>query len=272
MRYLHQGLASFPARLSKMLRLAATAMVLATILSCKKAPTGISKECTASSDQELPFPSLATTTAGAPLALTTPAATPEANFESCDIATAPDPFLEKVHDLVDGAAIIYEKFEQTPEAIIPELALLKKSEWMDLGRRNPDLSNSEAVQRALSEARVEAKSRMLSQIQWAIEKFHNKNPGHQLHHVEQLAPYLKNPQSAHFLSRYTTPPKENWRDILKQFRSEIANGTADFVVVEKKLPAGAIESPGILFTRQNEIHYSPGDGSISGKINHPKKP
>ena len=114
-------------------------------------------------------------------------AAPAPEIEPQETATEPDPFLDKVHDMVDGAAAIYEKFEQSPGAMIPELSLLTKSQWLDLAQKNPDLSTAEATQSSLSQARVLAKGQFLQQIIQAHRKFQNQNRGQEFVYLEQLA-------------------------------------------------------------------------------------
>jgi hypothetical protein len=250
------------ARPEKLLLLTGTVMLVAS-LSCSKAPTEKSEEITRSSDR---LPS--STTASSPqsvsrrvsiLAEPQPA-TPTPPIEPQEAASEPDPFLDKVHDLVDGAAAIYEKFEQTPGGMTPELALLTKSEWLDLARKNPDLSTPEAVQKALSQARALAKRQFLQQIIQAHRKFQNQNRGQEFVYLEQLAPYFSNPQTASYLARYSIPPKDQWPGFLEQFPVANSKGPVEFVLVEKNLPAGALEAPAVLFMRPGEIHFSPGNG------------
>lgn len=178
-----------------------------------------------------------------------------------------DPFLNRVHNLVDGAGAIYEKFQQTPGAMIPELALLEKSDWMALARDYPDLSSPEAVQKALSQTRVRAKNNLLSQTAFACRAFRHRNPHQQLVHPQQLVPFFRKPETAALLSRYTMPPREQWAAILADYPGEqIPKHPVEFVIREKSLPPGALEKPAVLFGGADEICWSANSGRMSSLI------
>lgn len=164
-------------------------------------------------------------------------------------AVVETPFISNVHDLVDGAAAIYEKFEQTPGAMIPEMALLNKSDWINLANEKFDLSNPEGVQRTLTQTRQKAKFKLLGRVSGTIilGKYNNIS----MNNLDEILAYLQTnpPPSGEgqvtkaMLDRYEIPPKDAWPSLVSKIKPSWTNKPIDFLILEKGSPSNGFDSP-----------------------------
>ena len=164
-------------------------------------------------------------------------------------AVVETPFISNVHDLVDGAAAIYEKFEQTHGAMIPEMALLTKSDWISLANEKFDLSNPEGVQRALTQTRQKAKFKLLGRVSGTIilGKYNNIP----INNLDEILTYLQTnpPPSGEgqvtkaMLDRYEIPPKDAWPSLVSKMKPNWTNKPIDYLILEKGSPSNGFDSP-----------------------------
>jgi hypothetical protein len=174
------------------------------------------------------------------------------------------PFISNVHDLVDRAAAIYEKFEQTPEAMIPELALLTKSDWINLANQNFDLSTPEGVNRALTQTRQKAKFKLLQRVSVAVTVGNYKKIP--INTLDEILPYLQtDPRKSGdgivtkaMLDRYEIPPKDAWPSLASKIKPAWTNKPIDFLILEKNLPSNDFGS--------RFYHIESGNAGVTGPL------
>lgn len=130
-----------------------------------------------------------------------------------------DPFLKKTDALAGRAALLQEKMKQTPGAMIPELGLLRASEWFELGEDAYDLSTPEKAQEVFANVRRAARQTLFNQLRIGIFRWEMANPQGTLVDVQQLKPYIPDEAiTPEMLSRYEIVPPQRWNEFTSNER------------------------------------------------------
>lgn len=92
-------------------------------------------------------------------------------------------------ELVDRVATLKSKFEDSPEAWIPEMDLLSEEDWMQAARNAIDTAPK--LRRTMSELRGYADSKAAAQISHAVKQFTKNTSEIFPSSMSELAPYLE---------------------------------------------------------------------------------
>ncbi len=117
---------------------------------------------------------------------------------------------------------LHHLFADRPDQWIPELALIDEDDWLSYGR-NADLDSEQGIRKALSAARRAADNTFASEIQSGVMLFQQTHDGAFPKSPADLATYLKPPDDASWLQRYTVLPSD-------QFQSRLGG---DWVITQK---------------------------------------
>lgn len=166
-------------------------------------------------------------------ALSTPAPITAVATQLQSIETE-DPFLQSVHNLVDGAAIIHEKMQQIPGAVIPELTLLEPVDWVRLSERFPDLIDPQKALEAVAETRVQAKDKFLSAVSYAHGMASFQNNGEDVLDLKSLKNHSSVPIPDAVWERYEIPDKTDWASLAETWVPSGKYGPPRLIVREKQ--------------------------------------
>lgn len=149
-------------------------------------------------------------------------------------AVAADPFLENVHDLVDEAGVLYETMEQTPGAIIPELAMLDPIDWVKLAEKHQDVSTPQRTMEAIAETRVRAKSKFFTALSGAYGMASLEESQTPATDLAQLKRNALQSVPDTIWERYEIPDRSEWPAIIKQWAPDAKYGPPQLIVREKQ--------------------------------------
>lgn len=108
---------------------------------------------------------------------------------------------------LDRANRLKQRLEESPNASIPELRLLKQQDWLDVVKRF-DLKDEKEFPEAFSQARLLAEMKVGAQLQAAMRKYAEANPGAYASDLSLLKPYLDPAIDDSMLRRYVISPSD----------------------------------------------------------------
>jgi RNA polymerase sigma factor (sigma-70 family) len=91
--------------------------------------------------------------------------------------------------------------KRLPALTIPEMSLLKESDWLHVVREDK-IENEQQARRALDQIRQTAKKRFAPMMAEALRNYRSANADALPTSVQELAPYLKSPEAVACLQRY----------------------------------------------------------------------
>ncbi|MCW5556736.1 MAG: sigma-70 family RNA polymerase sigma factor [Verrucomicrobiae bacterium] len=104
--------------------------------------------------------------------------------------------------LADRVSRLKNSLEQMPEKRIPELELLKDTDWLDAAKRDRDLSTDEGVRSTLGSLRNAGKRKFGNLIRDALKNYTDANDNQLPPNFEALKPFFQEPIADSILQRY----------------------------------------------------------------------
>ncbi len=103
-------------------------------------------------------------------------------------------WIQRVHDLKAWTT-------RLPERIIPEMALLTESDWLEAARK-ADLNDEEGARKTMSHLRSLAKSKFMPLLQTGMQRYREAHGGSVPDDIAALTAYLPAPATSAMLARY----------------------------------------------------------------------
>lgn len=175
--------------------------------------------------------------------------------------TEGDPSWASEYSMIAAVERLCEWFAKRPGSEIPELELLKASDWLLLVQLAGNTANDEEVRKTLAGVRSVAKRNFQEMLQEALRSFAKANNGQELTEVSQLCDYFKEPVDEAMLQRYRVIASKALPDEL-QNHDLFPQGT-ESVVIEKQAVDPTYDALTITSERAAWVH----DGEI--RVNAP---
>ncbi len=161
--------------------------------------------------------------------------------QTAGVALAPTPGDPAIAELVARAERLKNSFETNPALKIPEMALLKDSDWLDVARERSIGFDAE-LRASLARIRSLAKSKLASQLVQALSAYVKANEGRLPFTAGDLQPYMTEPiepvPASTISARYGTKLAVKPED---QFSKVPAKATLDAMLARYAIkPQGSI--------------------------------